>query len=130
MTMPTRGDAYQAHVEYEHAMRDRLKQYNGYLRHAINDDGDPQENMRINYRFEFGGAWDATGGVWTINTWGNGTPDISTKGAVFIEVVQAHVRRVREQIDLATLPALLEAPKTPSLPNAGDIVRQEIGTYE
>jgi hypothetical protein len=31
-------------------------------------------------------------------------------------------------MDLATLPALIEGP--PSLPNADDIVRQEIGTYE
>jgi len=127
MNIPATLDTYHTHVEFEHAFRNRLKQYSDYLRKEINDDGDPQENMRVSYRFEYG-TWDTTSGVWNINTWGNGKPDINTKGAVFAEVVQAHVRRVREQMDLATLPALIEGP--PSLPNADDIVRQEIGTYE
>jgi hypothetical protein len=129
MNIPATLDTYHTHVEFEHAFRNRLKQYSDYLRKEINDDGDPQENMRVSYRFEYD-SWDSASGVWNINTWDNDTPDINTKGAVFAEVVQAHVRRVREQMDLATLPALLEGSKTLSLPDADDIVRQEIGTYE
>jgi len=107
--IPEQWDQFMTHVEFEHAFRDRLNQYSAYIRSRINDDGDPAGKMNVTYRFEYGG-WDHSSGNWNINTWGNGTPDISTKGAVFIDVVEAHIRRVREQMELAKLPALLKAP--------------------
>jgi hypothetical protein len=106
--MPEQWDQFMTHVEFEHAFRNRLNQYSDYIRNRINDDGDPGGNMRIKYYFEYGG-WETTLGTWGVNTWGNATPDLHTKGAVFIDVVEAHIRRVREQMELAKLPALLEA---------------------
>lgn len=128
--IPEHVNALQSHVEFEHAFRDKLRQYSVYIRTQIL--GDNNEDLRITYRFEHG-TYNCDAGTWFINTWGYGTPDITTKGAVFAEVVQSHIRRVSEQIGLDKLPALLPAPepqRSASMMTSEEIARQEIGTYE
>lgn len=110
--IPQSPTATQAHIEFEHALRARLREYSEYIGKQIFR-GDVPDMFRVNYMFEHG-TYDTSAGKWSINTWGANTPDITTRGVVFSEVVEAHIRRVREQTTLNTLPALLPAPDTQS----------------
>jgi hypothetical protein len=114
--IPQSPAATQAHIEFEHALRARLREYSEYICEQIfkgNLAPELLHTFRINYKFEHG-TYDTSAGRWSINTWGANMPDITTSGVVFIEVVEAHIRRVREQTTLNELPALLPAPDTQS----------------
>lgn len=106
--IPQSPTATQAHIEFEHAFRDRLREYSDYIGKQIYR-GDVPDMFRVNYTFQHG-TFDTSAGKWSINTWGGNSPDITTSGVVFSEVVEAHIRRVREQVTLNELPTLLPAP--------------------
>jgi len=46
-------------------------------------------------------------GKWRINSWGNGTVDISTKGTQLDVVMAEHIRRVGVEKGMDTLPAMI-----------------------
>lgn len=107
--VPQPDDTTQEHIEFEHAFRARLREYTDYISVQIFNGSPVPDSFRVNYKFEHG-TFDTSAGRWSINTWGGNTPDTTTQGTVFTEVVEAHIRRVREQITLNELPALLPAP--------------------
>lgn len=107
------ASTYQKHVEFEHEFRNRLLQYSAFIReNVLAKDHPAPERLYIQIKFE-----QDTGGAayWLINTWGADTPDVTTKGRVFIDVVYEHIRRVGTQKDMNALPSRLPAPTEETL---------------
>jgi hypothetical protein len=86
-------------LKFEHALRDELRDVSKHL----------EDSIGCNYVTITFVASD--GGQWSVNTWGGGAKDVTTKGAVLSTVMTEHLRRCGVEQSLSVLPALLEAPK-------------------
>lgn len=88
-----------ATLEWEHDLRAIIMK----VRQQIEDVSGATYN---NVRFENGNDT----GTWSINSWGNGVTDTTTKGAVLHDVTNEHIRRLNAGKSISILPALLPAP--------------------
>ena len=83
-------------VQWEHAFRAVIRQVRNHVAQAT-------RAGYVTVRFE----QSSDDGKWSVNSWGGGTSDITTRGAVLQHVMAEHVRRVNIEGGLDTLPALL-----------------------
>lgn len=87
-------------LRFEHELRAKLNQFRNHIEASTGA-------SYITISFVCG----SDGGKWQVNSWGGSTADITTKGAVLETVIAEHIRRVGTENALATLPAMLEAPR-------------------
>lgn len=84
-------------IDFEHMLRDRITLAKNLLEKGILAGGKEHLNLYSSVHFD-------TDGKWRVNTWGAGTDDITTKGAMLFTVVNEHIDVVRRQDRLNDLP--------------------------
>lgn len=93
-------DFNDANLQVEHALRQRIMHVRQHIEAVA---GASYSTIRYEQ--------SSDNGKWHINSWGNGTADITTKGALLSDVLAEHIRRVNVEKRMDVLPALLSPPE-------------------